>query len=107
MKSAGANELVATVERTTGYKVAVDTVDNIGEDAQMLSARPELPVRTIRVSKAKLAYAEYIVATQCAMLLRTWVDVARIPVFSPITEKVGHYVNRTASTKPLAGLSRL
>jgi hypothetical protein len=102
MKSAGANDLVAAVEKTTGYRVVVDTVDNISEDAQMLSARPELPVHTIRVSKAKLPYAEYIVATQCAMILRTWADPTRIPAFSPITEKVGHYMNRTASAKPLS-----
>jgi len=102
MKSAGANELVAAVERTTGYKVVLDTVDNIGEDAQMVSARPELPVHTIRVSKAKLAYADYIVATQCAMILRTWVDVTRIPVFSPITEKVRYFASRLAAAKPLS-----
>lgn len=105
MKSAGANELVAAVERTTGYKVVVDTVDNIGEDAQMVSARPELPVHTIRVSKAKLAYAEYIVAAQCAMILRTWIDVTRIPVFSPVVEKVRHFANRMANAKTLTKLS--
>ena len=99
MKSAGANELVAAVERTTGYRVAVDTVGDIGEDAQMVSARPELPVHTIRVSKSKLVYAEYIVASQCAMILRTWVDATRIPVFCPMTEKVRHFANRMADAK--------
>ena len=31
MKSAGANELVAAVERATGYRVTVDTVEAIAE----------------------------------------------------------------------------
>ena len=35
MKSAGPKQLVATVEQTTGYEVVVDTVEDIGEDAQM------------------------------------------------------------------------
>ena len=39
MKSAGANELVAAVERATGYRVTVDTVEAIAEDAQMASAQ--------------------------------------------------------------------
>ena len=61
MNSAGTNQLIAQVEQTTGFKVVVDTVDDISEHAQMISARPELPVHTIRVNKAKLACADYIV----------------------------------------------
>jgi hypothetical protein len=102
MKSAGTKELVAAVERATGYTVVVDTVEDISEDAQMLSARPELPVHTIRVSRAKLAFADYIVASQCAMLLRTWADVTRIPVFSPIADKVRYFADRIARSKPLS-----
>jgi hypothetical protein len=102
MKSAGAKQLVASVEQTTGYKVVVDTVEDIGEDAQMITARPELPVHTIRVSKAKLPHADYIVANQCAMLLRLWADPARIPVFSPLAGKVSYFADRTANSKPLS-----
>ena len=102
MKSAGAKQLVATVEQTTGYKVVIDTVEDCDEDAQMISARPELPVHSIRVSKAKLQYADYLVASQCAMLLRNWADASRIPVFSPIVEKVRYFADRAANSKPLS-----
>ena len=60
MKSAGANQLIEAVERITGFKVIVDTIEGITEDAQMISARPEMSVHSIRVSKAKLPYADYI-----------------------------------------------
>ena len=104
MHSAGTKQLIAEVEQTTGFKVVIDTADDILDDAQMISARPELPVHSIRVSKAKLPTAEYIVAVQCAMLLRTWSDPTRIPVFSPIPEKVRYLADRTAASKPLSQL---
>lgn len=104
MNSAGARQFIEAVEQTTGFKVVVDTVDGIFEDAQMISARPELPVHTIRVSRAKVPTAEYIVAIQCAMLLRLWSDPSRIPVFSPIHEKVRHLVGRLTSSRTLAKL---
>ena len=104
MNSAGTSHLIAEVEQTTGYKVVIDTIEGISEDAQMISARPELPVHSIRVSKAKLPTADYIVAIQCAMLLRTWSDPSRIPVFSPVPEKVRYLADRTAGSKPLSQL---
>ncbi len=60
----------------------------------MISARPEMPVHTIRVNKAKLHSADYIVAGQCAMILRLWSNPVRIPVFSPIPEKFRYFVER-------------
>jgi hypothetical protein len=104
VNSEGTKQLIAEVEHTTGFKVVIDTIDDISEDAQMISARPELPVHSIRVNKAKLHSADYIVAIQCAMLLRTWSDPARIPVFSPIPDKVRYATDRTASSKPLSRL---
>ena len=104
MQSACAQQLVATVEKITGFRVVVGTADDIAEDAQMISARPELPVHTINVSKSKLRYADYIVASQCAMLLRLWADASRIPVFTPIVEKVRYFNDRTAKAKPLSQL---
>ena len=101
MKSAGANQLIEAVEKTTGFKVVVDTVDCISEDAQMISARPEMPIHSIRVSKTKLPYADYIVAVQCAMLIRLWSNPKSIPVFSPITEKVRYLADRMAKSEPL------
>ena len=89
------------MEKTTGFKVIVDTVEGISDDAQMISARPELPVHSIRVSKTKLPYADYIVATQCAMLIRLWSDPKRIPVFCPNTDKVHFFADRMAKSKPL------
>ncbi|MEI6785081.1 MAG: hypothetical protein WCQ21_29640 [Verrucomicrobiota bacterium] len=104
MHSPGTKQLIAEVEQTTGYKVVVDTIEGISEHAQMISARPEMPVHTIRVSKSKLPTADYIVAIQCAILLRTWSDPTRIPVFSPIPEKVRYLADRAANTKPLSQL---
>jgi hypothetical protein len=104
VKSEGTKQLIAEVERTTGYKVVVDTVDGISEHAQMIAARPDLPVHTIRVSKAKLPTADYVVAAQCAMLLRTWSDPTRIPVFNPTPEKVRYLADRAANSKPLSQL---
>ena len=101
MKSAGANQLIEDVEKTTGFKVVVDTVEGITEDAQMISARPEMPIHSIRISKTKLPYADYIVAAQCAMLIRLWSNPQSIPVFSPISEKVRYVVDRMAKSKPL------
>ena len=102
MNSAGTKQLIAQVEQTTGFKVVVDTIDDISEHAQVISARPELPVHSIRVSKAKLAHADYIVAAQCAMLLRLWSNPARIPVFSPSPEKFRYFADRAATAKPLS-----
>ncbi len=101
MNSAGAKALVDSVEQATGYKVVIDTIEGISEDAQMISARPELPVHSIRVNKAKLRQADYIVAIQCTMLLRLWSNPERIPVFSPVVEKVHYQIDRAANSKPL------
>jgi hypothetical protein len=101
MKSAGANQLIEAVEKITGFKVVVDTVDGISEDAQMISARPEMPIHSIRVSKTKLPYADYIVAVQCAMLIRLWSNPKSIPVFSPNAEKVRSLADGMAKSKPL------
>jgi hypothetical protein len=104
MNSEGTKQLITQVEQATGFKVVVDTVDGILEHAQMISAHPELPVHTIRVNKAKLAHAEYIVAAQCATLLRLWSNPARIPVFSPSPEKFRYFADRAATSKPLSQL---
>jgi len=55
VNSVGAKRMLKAVEETTGYRVAVDTIEGIAEDAQMISARPEMPVHSIRVSKKRLA----------------------------------------------------
>jgi hypothetical protein len=104
MDSPGAKRLPKEVERVTGYRVVVDTIDGISEDAQMISARPEFPVHSIRVNKARLPFADYIVAIQCAMLLRLWSDPAHIPVFSPVEDKVRYAVDRATKAR---GLSKL
>ncbi|MBM3861691.1 MAG: hypothetical protein FJ395_18870 [Verrucomicrobia bacterium] len=101
MNSDGTNQLIEAVEKTTGFKVIVDTVEGISDDAQMISARPEMPIHSIRVNKTKLPYADYIVATQCAMLIRLWSNPKRIPVFSPNTDKVHFFADRMAKSKPL------
>jgi hypothetical protein len=55
VNSVDANLIFKVVEETTGYRVIIDTVEGISEDAQTISARPEMPVHTIRVSKQRLA----------------------------------------------------
>jgi hypothetical protein len=87
MKSAGANQLIEAVEKTTGFKVVVDTVEGISEDAQMISARPEMPIHSIHVSKTKLPYADYIVAVQCAMLHRD--DAAELRIIGEFVAVLG------------------
>lgn len=104
MNSPGARQLLDAVERVTGYRVAVDTIEGISEDAQMISARPELPAHSIRINKNRLPYADYIAAVQCAMLLRLWSDPKRLPVFSPFDDKVRHLADRVAKTGGLAQL---
>jgi hypothetical protein len=47
MKSAGTKELVAAVEHATGYKVVVDTIENISEDAQMVQPPPPFALASI------------------------------------------------------------
>lgn len=93
--------MMQAVEKATGFKVMVDTVDGIDEDAEMISARPESPMHLIRVNRARLAHAEYIVAMQCAMILRFWSDPARIPVFAPSPEKIRYLADRSAKSEPL------
>ena len=103
LKSAGAKQMVASVEQTTGYKAIIEWVEGIAEDAQMITARPpELTNHTIRVSRAQRRYTDYIVANSCALLLRFWAEPARIPVFKPLTEKVNYLAGRTAGSKPLS-----
>jgi hypothetical protein len=76
-------------------------IEGIGDDAQMISARPEAPFHVIRVNKSKLQHADYIIATQCLFLLRIWSNPARIPVFTPAPDKVKYAIGRAATMKPL------
>jgi hypothetical protein len=87
------------VEQTTGFKVVIDTVAGIAEDAQMLSARPEMPVHSIRVNQARLPFADYIVAVQCAFLLRLWSNPSRIPVFN-LTDATDDLAAKLVTTAP-------
>ncbi len=98
--------MVKAVEEATGYRVAIDTIEGIADDAQMISARPEMPVHSIRVNSLRLVHAEYIVAVQCSLLLQLWSDPARIPVFSPVSEKVKFLADRLAKRAGLAKLPR-
>jgi hypothetical protein len=54
------------VEQTTGYKVVIDTIEGISSDAQMISARPELPVHSIRVNNtfASAALVKVVVSVR-------------------------------------------
>ncbi len=71
--------MIQLVEDQTGYRVSVDLISGIQEHAQMISARPGSPVHLIRVNDTQRAFADYIVAVQCGMLLVLWSDPSKVP----------------------------
>jgi hypothetical protein len=49
--------LVALVEAVTGYRVNIDVIEGIQDDARMIAARPGNPFHLIRVNSANRKYA--------------------------------------------------
>jgi len=104
MNSASTKKMVALVEEQTGFRVTLDVVSGIYENAQMISARPETPAHIIRVNAERQAHADYIVAVQCAMLLVLWSDPTKVPSFVPDESKCAFLAGKWAKAKELRGL---
>lgn len=98
--------LIASVEEVSGYRVTIDSIDGIQENAQMISARPERPFHLIRVNSAQRRYADYIVAVQCGMLLVMWSDPTKVPEIVLDQHKCDYWSNRWTRSKELASLPR-
>lgn len=94
------------VEERTGYRVSVGTTSTATADAEMIAAAADHPMHVINVSAAKTAYADYIVAVQCAMLLLMWADERGVPKLIPVEEKFAYLVDRASQWKGLAKLPR-
>lgn len=90
------------VEDQTGYRVSVDLISGIHEHAQMISARPENPVHLIRVNDTQRAFAGYIVAVQCGMLLILWSDLSKVPAIVLEERPAADQAERWAGMEPLA-----
>jgi hypothetical protein len=99
-------QLIASVEEVSGYRVTIDSIDGIQENAQMLSARPENPFHLIRVNSAHRRYADYIVAVQCGMLLVMWSDPTKVPEMVLDQQKCDYWSKRWSGSKQLASLPR-
>jgi hypothetical protein len=97
-------KLIASVEEVSGYRVTIDTIDGIQENAQMISARPGNPFHLIRVNTAHRRYADYIVAVQCGMLLVMWSDPSKVPELVPDRAKCDYWGKRWSGSKPMASL---
>ena len=93
--------LMALVERETGYRVTVGTVETDSADAEMISAAPTHPAHMIKVSTRCLPVADYIIASQCVMILTLWSHPQGVPVFRMVPEKVDYAVRKAASHRGL------
>jgi hypothetical protein len=74
--------MLELVEQQTGYRVSVDLISGIHEHARMISARPGNPVHMISVNSSQHAFADYIVAVQCGILLALWSDPQKVPAIA-------------------------
>jgi mitochondrial fission protein ELM1 len=96
MSNSDTERLIKQVEDQTGYRVVLGTTDSITSDAEMISAATEHPVHVINVSKNRLAFADYIIAIQCSMLMTMWSHPSGIPQFILVPDKVDSEVRKTA-----------
>jgi hypothetical protein len=101
-----AEQLIASVEEVSGFRVTIDSVDGIQESAQMISARPGYPFHLIRVNSAQRRYADYIVAVQCGMLLIMWSDPTRVPALAADQAKCDYWSKRWSGSKQMAAMPR-
>ena len=104
MASPETKRLIDMVEECTGFRVNVGTTDDETSDAKMMTATPERPAHIINVAASRTAYADYIVAVQCAMILLMWSDERGVPMFIQNDEKFSYLVGRSAQWKGLAKL---
>ena len=96
--------MLELVEQQTGYRVSVDLISGIHEHAQMISARPGNPVHMISVNSTQRAFADYIVAVQCGILLVLWSDPQKVPAMALEERATTALAGRWAGLAPLASL---
>ena len=96
--------MLELVEQRTGYRVSVDLISGIHEHAQMISARPGNPVHMISVNSTQRAFADYIVAVQCGILVVLWSDPQKVPAMALEERATTALAARWAGLAPLASL---
>jgi len=99
-------QLLASAEDATGYRINIDVMEGIQDDARMVAARPGNPFHLIRINSEQRRYADYIVAVQCGMLLVLWSDPTNVPELVPEQAKCDYWGKRWAGSKQLASLPR-
>ncbi len=75
------NVLLAMVEERTGYPVHLDRDKDLSTYSDVRVATPKFPHHLIQVKPDMAAYAEYLVAAQCFMILAKWTDRGPTPAF--------------------------
>lgn len=96
--------MLQLVEEKTGYRVHVDMISGIHEHARMISARPGNPVHMIRVNSTQQAFADYIVAVQCGMLLILWSNPSKVPSLVLEEHPAAEQTERWARMEPLTSM---
>ena len=97
-------KLLGLVRDLTGYEVNVESADTEAGNAEMISAAPGHPVHLIKVSRANLGAADYIVAVQCTILIAMWSHPAGVPQFRPEREKMLSAIGELTDREQLAGI---
>src|SRR5687768_5263269 len=80
-------ELFALVKTRTGYPVSVTPMEGQASHVSMRSATREAPVHAIFPNPRYEQFANYLVATQCAMILFKWADPGGVSDFVTNDEK--------------------
>ena len=93
--------LIAEVQKVTGYPVSVEVADGLSDHARMISARPQTPFHLVEVNADYRAQADYIIAAQCSMLLVTWSDPSQVWALSTQSDKASHRIEKWCKVKPL------
>ena len=94
-------KLIDKVEKVTGYRVSIGSVNGINGYAQMITATENKPMHIININQSYAHVGDYVVALQCAMLLAKWTDPKRIPVFVTNQIKVSYQIEKASRNKKL------
>jgi hypothetical protein len=94
-------KLLEIVAEKTGHKVAVSQSADIGTHSRMIAASAGSPMHLIEVNEKYHKYGDYLVASQCAMLLVKWANPERIPVLVVNQGKVEYLVNKVAGSRAI------
>lgn len=98
-------KLIDKVEKVTGYRVSIGSVTGINGYAQMITATAQNPMHMININQKYAHIGDYVVASQCAMLLAKWTNPTRIPIFVPNQGKVSYQIDKVSQNKKLQNFS--